>query len=121
MQAVDVTARPYNIGLMPFGGRPRTNAAQTDHIYLTMLADGGDVYFAFGSATNSTLDNTANNAVGVAVTATTMSGVATWAQKIPSGQSMQVRIERSTDTWIVLKTSAGTSTLRVHASSQPEV
>ncbi len=119
-QAVDATSRPYNISLLPFGGKALVNSNEIDHIYLTMTADGGDVYFAFGSVTG-TVDDTAGNAAGVALTATTMSVGTTFAQKIPNGTTVSLRIERRLDKWLMLKTSAGTATLRVNASSQGEI
>ncbi len=118
-QAVDVTARPYNIALLPFGGKAICNANQVDHIYLTLQADGGDVYYYFDSATGSALLDTTTNAAGTPLTATTMS--AAMAAKVPSGSSVDVRIERNLDSWICVKTSASTATLRVYASSGPEV
>lgn len=120
-QAVDTTARAYQISLMPFGGKPITNTKQVDHIYLDLHADGGDVYYYFDSASSTALDDTASNAVGVAVTATTMSGSAAFGARIPSGGTISVRIERSLDHWLTIKTASGTATLRVNASSQAEV
>lgn len=121
VQAVDTTARPYQLALLPLGGKPITNANQADHVYLTLGADGGDVYLYFSSVTASDLDDTAANAAGTPWTATTMSGNTTYCEKIASGTVRDFRIERSVDRWIVLKTSTGTANLRFYASSQPEV
>ncbi len=118
-QAVDATARPYNIGILPLGGKARTITNQIDHIYLTLHADGGDVHYYFNSATSAVLDNTVTNAAGAALTATSMAS--TMSARIPSGAYVEVRIERSVDTWLIVKTVTGTATLRMWASSQAEV
>ncbi len=119
-QTVDVTARPYQIGLLTLGSPPVANCPnRPDHVFLTLHADGGDIYFQFNSATSSTLLYTGVNAVGVALTpATAMAN--TMAMRIPSGAFMSVRIERSVDTWIILQTAASTATLRMYASSAAE-
>lgn len=121
VQTVDSTARPYQIALMPFGGKAIVNAAQADHIYLTMLAETNDVFYYFDSATGSSLSDTAANTAGVAVSATTMSAVATYCAKLPAGIPVNVRIERSVDKWLQLKTASAGATVRIWASSGPEV
>ncbi len=86
-----------------------------------MQAQTADVFFYFSNATSSVLDDTAVNAVGVALaTATAM--INTMPFRLMAGTSMDFRIERTVDTWIILKCAgAGTATLRVYASSQAEV
>lgn len=121
-QAVDSTARAYNLALLPIGGKAIVNSKQTDHIYVTIEADGADIYFQFASSsTPANLDNTASNAAGTAWTATTMSANTSYAAKIASGTIRDFRIERSKDQWLIVKTASGTGTLRLYASSQPEV
>ncbi len=119
VQTVDNTARPYNIGILPFGGKAIVNTNQPDHVYLSMYADGGDVYYQFTNATSATLDPAATNAAGVALTATTMSASGAMCGIIPNGSTLDVRIERSKDTWLVLYSTTG-PLLRVFASSQAE-
>lgn len=120
VQAVDGTARPYNIALLPLGGRAATNPNQRDHIYVTMQAQTADIFFYFSNATSSVLDDTAINAVGVALTGSTMAN--TMPYRLIAGSSIDLRIERSLDTWIILKCAgASTATLRLYASSQGEV
>lgn len=117
-QAVDGTARPYNIALLPLGGKALQGA--TDHVIVTMSAEGGDIFCQFNTATSSVLDDTIVNAAGTPLTATTMASTMAW--KIPNGTSMDVRMDRFRDTWIVLKCSGvNTATLRLYASSRPEV
>ena len=120
VQAVDGTARPYNIALLPLGGRAATNPGQCDHIYISLQAQTNDIFFYFDNVSSSVLDDTAINAVGVALTGTTMA--ATMPYRLMAGTSIDLRIERSQDSWIVLKCAgAGTATLRLYASSQSEV
>lgn len=120
VQSVDGTARPYNIALLPFGGKAAPAPNQADHIYLTLLAETADVFFYFSNATSSVLDDTVTNAAGAALTATTMAN--TMCARCPFGVPINVRIERNIDSWIVLKCAgSGTATLRVWASSQAEV
>lgn len=121
VQTIDATARPYQISLMPFGGKAIVNAAQVDHIYLTLLAETNDVFYFFDSATGSSLSDTATNNAGTAVSATTMSASAAMACRLVAGVPVNVRIERSLDQWIQLKTASGAATVRIWASSQPEV
>ncbi len=120
-QTVDVTARPYQIALLQLGSPPTANvgSARPDHVYLTLHADGGDIYYQFASATSSALVYSAVNAVGVALTpATAMTSA--MGMRIPSGAFVPVRINRAVDKWIILQTAAGTATLRLYASSQAE-
>ncbi len=121
VQTVDATARPYNIELLPFGGKAITTPNQSDHIYLTMLAETNDVFYFFDSATGSSLSDTATNAAGTPLTATTMSGSAAMCSRLPVGVPVAVRIDRRTDKWIQLKTASTGGVVRIWASSQPEV
>ncbi len=121
VQTVDATARPYNIALLPFGGKAITSPNQSDHIYLTMLAETNDVFYFFDTVTGSALSDTAANAAGVALTATTMSASTAMCARLVAGVPVPVRIDRRTDKWIQLKTASTGGTVRIWASSQPEV
>ena len=80
--------------------------------FLTLHADGGDVYLAFHKANGGTVDPTVTTAKAV-----------TLCQRIPSGQDRTFRlppIDSPADTayqFIVARTSAGTATLRGYISS----
>lgn len=121
VQTVDATARPYQISLMPFGGKAITSPNQSDHIYLTLLCETSDVYYFFDSATGSALLDTTANAAAAAVSATTMSASTAMCARLVAGVPTNVRIERCLDQWLQIKTASGAATLRVWASSQPEV
>lgn len=80
--------------------------------FLTLHADGGDVYLAFSKVNAGTVDNTITTAKAV-----------TLCWRIPSGQSQSFRlppIDSPLDTayqYIIAKTAAGTATLRGYVSS----
>ncbi len=122
MLAVDATSRPYNIALLPLGGQATVNTVNpgNDHVFVTMHADGGDIYYFFDSAT-ATVDDTAKITAGTAASATSMSAATTACAKLLSGTSIDLRINRRDDKWLVVKTSTSTAILRMYASSQPEI
>ncbi len=120
VQAVDSTARSYAISALPLGGKPIVNTGQIDHVYVTLLCETADVYFAFGAATAATLDDTAVNAAGVALLASTAM-LPTMPFRLVRDIPMSFRIQRSVDSFLQLKCASGsTATLRVYASSQAE-
>ncbi len=117
-QAVDSTARSYAISLLPFDGKPIVPGA-INHVYVTMLCETADVYFAFGAATAATLDDTAVVSAGGTLSATSMP--ATMPFRLVKDVPMSFRIDRGIDTFLQLKCASGsTATLRVYASSQAE-
>lgn len=82
--------------------------------FITLHADGGDVYYALNNANSGTIDPTATG-FGVTV-----------CQRIPSGQSVSFRIppvDKPGTTgkyqYLLHRTAAGTATLRVAISSVP--
>jgi len=112
---VDGTSRAYDLRLLALGVAFRT-AADNDYIYVDMVNDGAvTIYYAFSNATG-TVDDTVVNA---AAAAPLVFG-ATMAQSIPAGGFRSERVQRNVDQWLMLKCAgAGTSTLRMNASSQP--
>ncbi len=74
-----------------------------DGHFVTLHADGGDVYFAFNDSATGTLDETQVTGTGVC-------------QKIPSGQDRSFRLVGAF-TFIRVKTASGTATLRYYLSS----
>lgn len=109
---VDGTVRVYDTKDLPFGGTATWDEAGTGKaLYLTLHADGGDMYFRFHS------DNT-NDMVTATVIAAggTLSLQNAFAQKLPSGAFADIRFDRVLDRFLSI---TGTGTLRLHASSQP--
>lgn len=79
--------------------------------FLTLHADGGDVYVAFNSADAGAIDDTATG-YGVTI-----------CQRIPSGQDRSWRIpgvdspDATAYQWLIHKTASGTAKLRLYISS----
>ncbi len=116
--AVDGTARSYAISLLPLDGKAITSPG-SDHIYVTLLCETADVYFAFGAATAATLDDTAVVAAAAALSATSMLATMPW--RLVKDQPQSFRIDRALDTFLQVKCAgSGTATLRMYASSQSE-
>lgn len=115
--AVDATARAYDLSSLEMGGKNfNAGASLRDAIYLTLEAETADIYYYFDTATSSTLDDTAKVSAGGSLAYAT-----TYAMRIPQNDTRDVRIERSTDKFLVVKTATGTATLRFYASSQPTI
>lgn len=111
--SVDTTARAYDLTGLSFGAAYNANDA-VDSIYLTLQAQSGDVFFYFGTATSSDMDNTAVIAAGG-----TLAFANTYCAWLPQNASVDLRIVKTQDKFLVVKTSTGTATLRFYASSQP--
>lgn len=107
---VDGTVRVYDISSIAFSGSTTFKGSADKGQYLTLHADGGDIYFRFQSVSTADM-----------VTATVISAGGTialsdaFAQKLPSGAFADVRIDRLEDKYLSV---TGSGTLRVHASSQ---
>lgn len=115
--AVDVTARPYDLTVLPIQGvLPEAAHSRRLESYLTMRAITADVWFYFSGVTASDLSAVANIAVGGALSYPTTNG---WV--IPVGTEVRVRIDRSRDLFLICQTAAGTATLLVRASSNPGI
>ena len=111
---VDATARPYDLNELAFGGfTPKGANNQQSFVYLTLEADGGDVFYYFTDATHSDLDDGAEITAG-----STMAFANTYCAKIKEDSLHEVRINRGVDRWLVVKCSSGTATLRFWASSE---
>lgn len=80
--------------------------------YLTITADGADVYFAFASANTPAIDPTAGNtAVGTGTTTGTCA-------ILKDGVSISVRLDPNSHRYLHLKASSGTPKVRIYGSSQ---
>jgi hypothetical protein len=111
---VDSTARRYLLTALTLGRK--YEPGRRDDIYVTLQADGADVFFVFSDSSTVTLDDTAAQAAGNADAAF----AATYGAKIVSGTESHYRISRALDQYIHIKTSSGTGVLRMWASSEPQ-
>jgi hypothetical protein len=108
---IDSTARAYDLTALDLGGFA-FSVGRRNEVFLTLFADGGDVYYYFASDNTATVDDTAVVAAGG-----TLAYANGYAMKLPSGAAHSVRINRATDKYLQVKTSAGSATLRLFASS----
>lgn len=81
--------------------------------YLTIIADGADVYFAFSSANTPSISNTV---AGVSVTAGTTTAVPAI---LKDGVAISVRLDSNSHRYLHLKAASGTPSVRIYPSSQP--
>jgi hypothetical protein len=109
-QTVDATSRAYDLTGLALGG-DTYSSVRADYIYLTIQADGADLYVAFG------VDNSKTIAQATAVAAGGTPAFATTScMKIPDSQERCYRINRAVDKFLYLKGS-GAGTARIYASS----
>jgi len=80
--------------------------------YVTIVADGADVYFAFASANTPTIDNAAGGATVAAGTTTGTCSV------LKDGVAIAVRLDSNSHRYLHLKASSGTPKVRIYGSSQ---
>lgn len=112
-QAVDATSRVYDLTALALGGATWRSGVK-DFLYLTIQADGADIYYALDSVNTGTINDTAATAAGSPMAFGTTAPVV-----IKNGLSAEVRIARDVDRYLLLKTATGTATARIYASSQP--
>ena len=113
-QAVDATARPYDLTALALGAAFH-NDGTDEYIYVDLHAEGNDIYFQFNSATSAVLDDTIAVAAGG-----TMAFANTSPMRLVAGTTFPMRIQRNVDKFLILKCKAAqTATLRMYASSQP--
>jgi hypothetical protein len=109
----DATARSYDLTTLALGGLP-WKLNQADWIYLTLQADGGRIYFHFRPDAGADLNDATIGAAGTPIAFTNAA-----CAMVPDGGAFALRIQRNTDRYLVMKTSTGVATLRLHASSDP--
>lgn len=113
-QAVDSTSRAYDITALALGGATWKPGVK-DFLYLTIQADGADVYYALDSVNTGTISDTASTAAG-----STMAFGATAPALIKNGAAAEVRVARDVDRFLLLKCAGGSTAIaRIYASSQP--
>jgi hypothetical protein len=112
---VDSTARPYDITALAFGGiTPEAAHARRLETFVTLRAVTNDVWFYFSKTTASDLDNTAAIAAGGALAYATPHAFV-----IPAGTETRVRLDRSTDLFLIVKAASTSGILLFRASSHP--
>lgn len=110
---VDTTARAYDLTVLPWNTIVYLPSRQVD-LFLDLRNEGTNpIYYYF--APNSTV--TLNEATVVAAGGT-LALDATVPNLIPAGQMISVRCSRTEDPFIHVKSTGGTSTLRIFPSSQ---
>ncbi len=110
---VDATTSAYPLGSLALSGfTPEGDAVRRNEVFVTLRAITADVWFYFSNGSSTALDNTAAVADGG-----TLAYADTYGWMIPAGQESRMLIDRSRDTHLVVKTSSGTATLLIRASS----
>lgn len=110
---LDATVRVYDIGSLSWGGKSFEPTRQNQYVFLRLHADGADVYYRFYSATTNDMVETTYISAGG-----TVSLQAAYAEKLPNGNSIEIRINRLDHRYLSVKGSAA-GTLRVTGSSPP--
>lgn len=111
---VDATARPYDLSAVAFGGvAVEAGAARRNETFVTLRALTADIYVHFSPTATSDLDPAAVLAAGSALSYPTTHGFV-----LPVGTEIRVRLDRSRDKFMVVRTAAA-ATLYFRASSHP--
>lgn len=110
---LDATVRVYDIGSLAWGGKAFDKIKRNQRVFLRIHADGADAYYRFHSDTTNDMNETTYISAGG-----TVSLQNAYAEKIPSGSSIEVCIDRINDRYLSVKGSAA-GTLRVTGSSPP--
>lgn len=91
---------------------------QPQFMYITMQAEGGDIYFYWSPDAVPVLNFAAAVPAGNPIT---LPLPLTFAYRLPQNQIQRYRINRIVDRYLHMQTSAGTATLRLYASSIPNI
>lgn len=110
---VDVTARPYDLTQVDFGGFVVGEKKTRQRCFLELTALTADVWIYFDTATSNDLNPAAVLAPGSALTYVTTQGM-----RIAAGTTVRWRIDRQQDKFMIAMTLAGTATLLFRASSE---
>ncbi len=105
--AVDATARPYDISALSLAGSTSLSCI------VALQAQTASVFYYFAPATANDLDPAAVISAGGAIAYANTFGV-----EIPAGATHEVRIDRTLDLFLVVRTSSATATLRLWAASE---
>lgn len=110
---VDATARPYDLRSLPLAGFAPKESKANERVFVTLQALTADVWFYFASVDNDDLDPTADIAAGQP-----LAYADTYGDRLAIGSSIRLRIDRQQDKFLVVRTSSGTATLLLRASSE---
>jgi hypothetical protein len=110
--ATDTTVRAYDLRSLTLAGFAPKESHAREHVYVSITALSGDLYFYFSSTNSTDLDNTAKLAAG-----STLAYANTYCDVLKEGNTVQFRINRQKDKYLVVKGST-TGTVIVRASSE---
>jgi hypothetical protein len=108
--AVDSTARAYDLTTLALAGEL---PAEGQFVVVALQASTASVHYHFSPTNVASLDHAATIAAGGAVAYADAYGI-----ELPAGAVHQIRIDRTVDSYLVMKTSTGTATCRVWAASE---
>lgn len=115
---VDTTARAYDLQPLNLGGyTPNGANIRAEYAYLTLQAEGGDVYFYFANGA-AAVDVDDVDPAAIIAAGGALAYANTYAARLVSDSSLDVRILRSQDKFLVVRATTGTPTLRFWASSE---
>ena len=107
----DTTVRVYDISTLAWGGVTFDQTARDKGLFLTLHAEGGDIYFRFQNVTTADMDTTDPISAGGTIVLQN-----TICQRLVQDGYADVKIERVEDKYLSVY---GSGTLRVTLSSQP--
>ena len=81
--------------------------------YLTITAEGADIYFLFDMSSSTTIDPTVSHGTSVSSATTTVVPAL-----LKDGVSVSVRLDPNTHRYLHLKASSGTPLVRIYPSSE---
>lgn len=111
---IDATARAYDLQTLALGGfTPDAANASQVYVFLTLHAEGGDVYYHLSDTNNADVSDTAKVTAGNA-----LAFANTYGGRIPQNGEVSIRINRKQDKYLVVKASSGAPILRFYASSE---
>lgn len=105
---VDGTSRSYDLTTVNANGHAY-NAAETDRVYMTLRADGGDVYYALSLASRTIAEATVIAAGGA------LAYNDVYCMVVPDGSEVSFLIRRNKHKFLTLK---GSGTARFYFSSE---
>lgn len=110
----NTAAVSYDLRSLDLGsGAPDSANSVRKRVYLTLRAEGGTVWYHFSNAAATDLDPAANVATGAA-----LAFANTYGEPLKDGATDAVRIDRTLDTHLVVRTTSGTAKLVLVPSSE---
>ncbi|MCW5834503.1 MAG: hypothetical protein KIS78_19030 [Labilithrix sp.] len=110
--ATDTTVRAYDLRFLPLADfAPRESKAR-EHVFVTIQAVSGDLYFYFSQTPDLDLDEDDELAAGTALEYATE-----YCDLLKEGASVRLRLNRQRDKYLVVKGST-TGSMLLRASSE---